>query len=70
MLAAHLSAEAWAVVAGIAGLTVLMCLATVAKILEYERGLQALIREVSEIRVKRGEIRDQPQQQSEPRAAA
>lgn len=53
MGASHLSAGTWVIVAVIAGMMVSLCLATVARIIRYERGLQELIEEVREIRLAR-----------------
>lgn len=60
MSAVTLPFEAWFVIAVIAGVMVLTCLATVAKILHYERGLQELLKEVREVRARRGELRETP----------
>ena len=50
MGSAHLGSEAWVIIGLIAGLAVLLCLSVIASVLEYERGLRKLSREVRAIK--------------------
>ncbi|MHC4414745.1 MAG: hypothetical protein ACYS0G_05630 [Planctomycetota bacterium] len=45
-----LSPEAWVAIAGVVGLTILLCLATLATVMGYERGVRKLIEDVRALR--------------------